>query len=81
VLRKLFSPKTEEVTRDWRKFYNKDLHVLYSSPNIIQAVKSRRMIWDVARVWERRGAYSGFFWGGGRHEGKGPLGSPKCYVG
>jgi hypothetical protein len=68
VLKKLFRPKTDEVTGGWRKFYNKGLHDLFSSPNIIQVIKSGRMrlTGHVASVQERRGAYSGFFWGGGR---------------
>jgi hypothetical protein len=43
VLRKIFGPKGAEVTEDWRKLYNEELHNLYSSPNIIRMMKSRRM--------------------------------------
>jgi hypothetical protein len=43
VLRRIFGPKRDEVTRDWRKLHNEELHNLYSSPNIIRNIKSRRM--------------------------------------
>jgi hypothetical protein len=43
VLRRIFGPKRDEVTGEWRKFHNEELHNLYSSPNIVRQVKSRRM--------------------------------------
>jgi hypothetical protein len=43
VLRRIFGPKRNEVTREWRKFHNEELHDLYCSPNIIRVIKSRRM--------------------------------------
>jgi hypothetical protein len=43
VLRRIFGPKRDEVTGEWRKFLNEELHNLYSSPNIIRMIKSRRM--------------------------------------
>jgi hypothetical protein len=43
VLRRIFGPKRDHVTGDWRKLYNEELHNLYSSPNIIRMIKSRRM--------------------------------------
>jgi hypothetical protein len=43
VLRRIFGPKRDEVTEDWRKLHNEDLHNLYSSPSIIRMMKSRRM--------------------------------------
>jgi hypothetical protein len=43
VLRRIFGPKGDEVTGDWRKLHNEDLHNLYSSPSIITMIKSRRM--------------------------------------
>jgi hypothetical protein len=43
VLRRMFGPRRDEVTGDWRKLHNEELHNLYSSPNIIIMIKSRRM--------------------------------------
>jgi hypothetical protein len=59
VLRRIFGPKRDEVTGDWRKLHNKELHDLYSSPSIIRIIKSRRMRWagHVARIGEKRNAY------------------------
>jgi hypothetical protein len=56
VLRRIFGPKRDEVTGDWRKLHNYELHNLYSSPNIIKMIKSRRMRWTghVARMGRRR---------------------------
>jgi hypothetical protein len=45
VLRRIFGPKRDEVTGEWRKLHNKELHDLYSSPNIIIIIKLRRMRW------------------------------------
>jgi hypothetical protein len=45
VLRRIFGPKRDEVTGDWRKLHNEELHNLYSSRNIIRMIKSRRMRW------------------------------------
>jgi hypothetical protein len=58
VLRRIFGPKRDEVTGEWRKLHNKELHDLYSSPNIIRIIKSRRMRWagHVARMGETRKA-------------------------
>jgi hypothetical protein len=52
VLRRIFGPKRNEVTGDWRKLHNEELRILYSSPNIIRQVKSRRM------RWARRGMHA-----------------------
>ena len=54
VLRRVFGPKREEVTREWRKLHNEELRDLYSLPNIVRVVKSRRMRWagHVARMGE-----------------------------
>jgi hypothetical protein len=43
VLRRIFGPKGDEVTVDWRKLHNEELHDLYSSPSIIRIIKARRM--------------------------------------
>jgi len=55
VLRRIFGPKMDEVTGEWRKLHNDKLNDLYSSPNIVRVVKSRRMRWagHVARMRER----------------------------
>jgi hypothetical protein len=55
ILRRIFGPKRDEVTGDWRKLHNEELHRLYSSPSTIRMIKSRRMRWagHVARMGER----------------------------
>jgi hypothetical protein len=55
VLRRIFGPKRDEVTGDWRKLQNVELYNLYSSPNLIKMIKSRRMRWagHVARMGRR----------------------------
>ena len=75
VLRRVFGPKRDEVTGEWRKLHNEELS-LYSSPNIIRLIKSRRMIWagHVARMGERRGIYRVLV---GKPEGMSPLGRPR----
>jgi hypothetical protein len=59
VLRRIFGPKRDEVTGEWRKLHNEKLHDLYSSPSIIRIIKSRRMRWagHVARMGEKRSVY------------------------
>jgi hypothetical protein len=54
VLRRKFGPKRDEITGEWRKLHNEELHILYSSPDIIRQIKSRRMRWavHVARMGE-----------------------------
>jgi hypothetical protein len=76
VLRRIFGPKTDEVTGEWRRLHNKELHALYSSPNIIRVIKTRRLGWagHVARMGERRGAYRALV---GKPEGRRPLGRPR----
>jgi len=72
VLRRIFGPKRDKVTREWRKLHYK-LNDLYSSPSIVRVIKSRRMRWagHVARMGERRGKYRVLV---GKPEGKRPLG-------
>ncbi|KAJ4431331.1 hypothetical protein ANN_19928 [Periplaneta americana] len=59
VLRKIFGAKSYEITGEWRKFHNAELHALYSSPDIIRNIQSRRLRWagHVARMGESRNAY------------------------
>jgi hypothetical protein len=76
VLRRIFGPKRDELTGEWRKLHNKELHDLYSSPSIIRIIKSRRMRWagHVARMGEKRNAYRLLV---DKPEGKRPLGRPR----
>jgi hypothetical protein len=64
VLRKIFGPKKDEATGVWRKIHNEELHDLYSSPNIVRVIKSKRIRWagHVARMGEGRGVTE-FWWG------------------
>jgi hypothetical protein len=76
VLRRIFGPKRDEVTGELRKFHTEELHNLYSSPDIIRQVKSRRMRWagHVARTGEERKVYNFLV---GKPEGRRPLGRPR----
>jgi hypothetical protein len=75
-LSRIFGPKSDEETREWRKLHNEELNDLYSSPNILRVIKSRRMGWaaHVVRLWEERGVYRVLV---GKPEGKRPLGKPR----
>jgi hypothetical protein len=57
VLRRIFGPKRDEVMGEWRKLHNEELHNLYSSPDIIRQVKSRRMRWVGHVAGEERKVY------------------------
>jgi hypothetical protein len=76
VLRRIFGPKRNEVPGEWRRLHNEKLYALYSSPNIIRVIKSRRLRWTghVARMGERKGAYRALV---GKPEGRRPLGRPR----
>jgi len=64
VLRRIFRPRRDEVTGEWRRLHNEELNDLYSSPNIVRVINSRRMRWagHVARMGEERS------WWGNRKE-------------
>jgi len=67
VLRRIFGPKGDEVTRAWRELHN-ELNDLYSSPNIVQVIKLRMRWAGMWRIWGRGWAYTGF-WSGNLREG------------
>jgi hypothetical protein len=76
VLRGMFGPKGDEVTGEWRKLHNEEVHNLYSSSDIIRQIKSSRMRWEghVARMGEGRNVYRVLV---GKPEGKRPLERPR----
>ena len=76
MLRRTFGPKRDEVTGEWSKLHNEELNDLYSSPNIVRVIKSRRMRWarHVARMGDRRGIHRILV---GKPEGKRPPGRPR----
>jgi hypothetical protein len=58
-MRRIFGPKRDEVAREWRRLLNEEFNDLYSSPNIVRVIKSRRTKWSgrVARMVEGKGVY------------------------
>jgi len=77
VMRRIFGPRRDEGMGEWRRVHNKELNDLYSSPNIVRVLKSRRMRWagHGACMGEVRGVYRVLV---GKPEGKRPLGRPRC---
>ena len=76
ILRKIYGPKRDEMTGEWRRLHNEELHGLYDSPDVVKIMKSRRLRWagHVARMGEKRRLYSTLV---GKPEGKRPLGRPR----
>jgi len=76
VLMRIFGPRRDEETGEWTRLHNEELNDLYSSPNIVRVIKSRRMRWagHVARMGEEMGVYRVLV---GKPEGKRPVGRPR----
>jgi len=76
VFGRIFGPRKDVVTEEWRRLHNEELNDLYSSPNIVRVIKSGKMRWvgHVARMGEERGVYRVLV---GKPEGRRPLGRPK----
>ena len=76
VLRRIFGPRRDEVTGEWRRLHNEELNDFYSSPSIVWVISSRRMRWTghVARMGEERGVYRVLV---GKPAGRRPLGRPR----
>jgi hypothetical protein len=81
VLRRIFGPKMDEVTGEWRRLHEEELYAQYSSPNTIRVIKSRRLRRKVhaARMGDRRSAYRVLR---GKHDGRRPPGRPRhrCWI-
>jgi hypothetical protein len=75
-VRRIFGPKSDEVTREWRKLHNEELNDPFSSPNFVRVIKARRMRWTghVERMEQMKGVYRVLV---GKPEGKRPLGRPR----
>jgi hypothetical protein len=76
VLKKIFGTQRDDITGEWRRLHSEELYDLYSSPNIIRVIKSRKMRWagHVTRMGEGRGAYRILVV---LPEGRRPLGRPR----
>jgi hypothetical protein len=76
VLRRIYGPRRDEVTGEWRRLHDKELYAVCSSPNTIWVIKSGRLRWagHVACMGERRGAYRALV---GNPEGRRQLGRPR----
>jgi len=76
VLRRIFGPRRDDVTGEWRRLHNEELNDMYSSPNTVRVIQSRRMRWagHVACMGEERGVYRVLV---GKPEGKRPLRRPR----
>jgi len=76
VLRRIFGPRRDEVTGKWRRLHYEELNDLYTSPNIVRVIRSRRMRWagHVARIGEERGVHKVLV---GKPVGRRPLGRPR----
>jgi len=76
VWRRIFGPRRDKVTGEWRRLHNEELNDFYSSPNIVWVIKLRRMRWagHVAHMGEERGVYRVLV---GKSEGRRPLGRPR----
>jgi len=82
VLRRIFGPRRDEVTGEWRRLHNEKLNDLYCSPNNVRVIKSRRMRWagHVERMGEERGCI-GSWWGNRRERDHwGGLGIDGCII-
>ena len=82
VLRRIFGPRMDEVTGEWRRLHNEELNDLYPSSNIVRVIKLRRDRLGMWRIWVRRGGCTGSWWGNQRERDHwGDLGVDGCILG